>query len=292
MQAAILNDLTRCIGCEACVWACKEVNELPREDGAEELSATTWTTVEDHGPIHVRRNCMHCLEPACAEVCPVGALQKTPLGPVTYDESRCIGCRYCMVACPFGVPKYEWDSPLPRVQKCIMCFEKRLAEGREPACTAACPTGASIFGDRDDLIDEAHRRIRENPGRYVDHVYGQHEAGGTSVLYLSGVPFEELAFKDVLHGSPYPRLTWSIMSKLPHVVGVGAVALCGIWWITSRRDLLAQVESGEMTVEEAMNRMPPFGASKKEEQAGKVEGIAPRAEDGSESGDGGSRGQH
>jgi formate dehydrogenase iron-sulfur subunit len=239
MKAAILTDLTRCVGCEACVWACKEVNDLPRKDGAERLSATTWTVIERRNTIPIRRQCMHCLEPACVSVCPVAALQKTPEGPVVYAADRCIGCRYCMLGCPFGVPKYEWDDPLPLVRKCTMCFEKRIQEGKEPACTAACPAKATIFGDRDDLIQEARWRIAEHPERYVDHIYGLDEAGGTSVLYLSSVPFEELGFRVLGRDNPYPRLTWEVLSKLPNVVSVGGVLMFGIWWIIQRRMALA-----------------------------------------------------
>lgn len=201
---------------------------------------------------------MHCLDPACAAVCPVGALHKTAEGPVVYDQTRCIGCRYCMIACPFSIPKYEWDHPLPRVRKCIFCFEQRLNEGREPACTAACPTGAIRFGDREELIDEARHRLVDHPDRYVDHLYGIDEAGGTSVLYLSNVPFEALGFPTDLRGEPYPRLTWEILSKIPNVVGIAGVLLFGVWWITSRRQLLDKVRRGEMTIEQASNLKPPF----------------------------------
>lgn len=258
MKPAILTDLTKCIGCEACVWACKESNGLPREDGAAQLSATTWTAVERHRGVNVRRQCMHCLDPTCASVCPVKAFHKTPEGPVVYDETRCMGCRYCMIGCPFGVPRYEWSSPLPRVQKCQMCFATRLQEGRQPACTEACPTGATIFGDRDELLAEAHRRIEAEPERYVDHVYGETEAGGTSVLYLSAVPFAELGFAAAVSSDPYPRLTWDILSKLPNVVSVGGALLFGIWWITGRRETLEKVRRGEMTLAEAMQRKPPL----------------------------------
>jgi formate dehydrogenase iron-sulfur subunit len=259
MKPAILTDLTKCVGCEACVWACKEVNDLPRGDGAAKLSATTWTAVEHHGGVNVRRQCMHCLDPTCASVCPVGALHKSASGAVVYDADRCIGCRYCMLSCPFGIPKYEWDSPLPKVQKCILCAEKRLAEGRQPACTEACPTGATIFGDRDELLREAHRRIEAEPERYVDHVYGETEAGGTSVLYLSAVPFEEIGFAAGLDDEPYPRLTWEILAKLPNVVSIGGVALLGIWWISGRRDTLERARRGEITADEAKEMRPPLG---------------------------------
>lgn len=250
MAAGILTDLTRCIGCKACVWACKDINGLPREDGAARLSATTWTRVQRTASgVHVRRQCMHCLDPACASVCPVGALEKTPEGAVAYHADRCIGCRYCMVACPFGIPKYEWNEPHPVVGKCQMCHQERLLEGHPPACTSVCPTGATQFGERDALIEEARRRIRTEPDRYTDHIYGLREAGGTSVLYLSSIPFGQLGFKVNLQLDPYPRLTWNILSKLPNVVGVGGVLLVGIWWIIHRRMELGGPPTGEITME-------------------------------------------
>ncbi len=247
MKAAILTDLTRCKGCEACVWACKEQNKLPPDDGARKMSATSWTVIERRRGIPIRRQCMHCEEPACVSVCPVGALQKTAEGPVIYDASRCMGCRYCMVGCPFGVPTYEWDKPLPLVRKCIMCYDQRVKKGLEPACTAACPTGATIFGDREELVREAERRIAAAPDKYVDHIYGLHEAGGTSVLYLSDVPFAELGFRVIGHEDPYPRLTWDILSKLPNVVSVGGVLMFGIWWVLQRREALGHLPPEERT---------------------------------------------
>lgn len=256
MKPAILNDTTKCVGCGACVSACKEINELPAETSPRELSASTWTVVEKRRGVNTRRQCMHCLDPACVSVCPVQALQKTPEGPVIYDASRCIGCRYCMVGCPFGVPKYEWDNPLPKVQKCIMCFEKRIKEGKQPACTAACPTGATLFGDRDELIHEAQRRILDHPDKYVNHIYGIDEAGGTSVLYLSAVPFTDLGFKTDMQKAPYPHLTWNVLSKLPNVVSVGGVLLLGFWWLTKRKDVLEKVRAGEITMDEAREENP------------------------------------
>lgn len=261
-RPAMLIDLTRCIGCEACVWACKEANGLPRETGVARLSATTWSALERHRGVPVRRQCMHCLEPACASVCPVGALHKTAAGPVVYDPDRCIGCRYCMVGCPFGVPKYEWSSTRPTVKKCLFCYEKRVAEGRLPACAEACPTGATKFGDRDALLVEAHERMAAEPGRYVPRIYGEREAGGTSILYLSAVPFEELGFKTQLATDPYPGLSWQVLSKLPNVVSVGGALLAGIWWITSRRDTLEKARRGEITWDEAMKRKPPLVAER------------------------------
>ena len=239
MKVGILTDLTKCVGCEACVWACKDINELPRTDHAKSLSGATWTTIERHGGTNVRRHCMHCEDPACASVCPVAAFQKTPQGPVVYLPERCMGCRYCMIGCPFGIPKYEWDKPLPLVRKCIMCFDLRVKDGKQPACTSACPTGATIFGERDALILEARRRLQAEPGRYVDHVYGMTEAGGTSVLYISDVPFSKLGFRTDVKEDPYPKLTWNVLSKLPQVISIWGVTLFGIWWITSRREDVA-----------------------------------------------------
>jgi formate dehydrogenase iron-sulfur subunit len=238
MALGILTDVTRCVGCRACVYACKEINDLPRDD-AHMLNSGTWTVVEGRGGLNVRRQCMHCLDPACVSVCPVGALQKRPEGPVTYDESACMGCRYCMVACPYRVPKYEWDDPLPRMQKCILCFDQRVSRGKQPACTEACPAQATMFGERKDLIREARARIQRNPERYVDHIYGLEEAGGTSVLYLSSLPFARLGFPMKLEKQPYPRLIWSILSTIPDIVVTGGVVMLGLWWIINRRVELA-----------------------------------------------------
>jgi len=230
---ALLIDTTMCIGCNACQDACKKENHLA-EGEETKLSATAYTALEEHNGVYVRRMCQHCLEPTCVSVCPVGAFTKTPAGPVLYDEAKCIGCRYCIQACPFQVPKYEWGSTYPRVQKCRLCAE-RLERGLPTACAEACPTGATKFGDRDDLIKEAYERMKAEPGKYVDRIYGMQEVGGTSILYLSSVPFEELGFRTQLESSALPLLTWNALEKIPSVVSVGGVLLYGIWWITNRR---------------------------------------------------------
>ena len=261
MRMGILTDLTKCIGCQACVWACKEINELPG-DSAKKLSSTTWTSIEQRHGVNIRRQCMHCLDTTCVSVCPVAALEKTKDGPVIYHEDRCMGCRYCVMACPFEIPKYEWGSVLPKVQKCIMCYDKRVALGEQPACTEACPTGATIFGDRDELLDIAKHRIEENPDLYVDHIYGMHEAGGTSVLYLSDVPFEKLGFQSAATDVAYPKLTWQVLSQIPNVVGIGGVLMFGIWWIINRRITLEKVRNGEATEEEV------FGETARDESEG------------------------
>jgi len=270
MSKSILVDTTKCIGCGACATACKIVNKLPLDDpGAAKdlpanplseddlvtfaqshgevdgkLSATTLNVVQTHGGIYVRRFCMHCQEPTCVSVCPVGALYKTAAGPVVYDATRCMGCRYCMMACPFSVPRYEWKSALPKVKKCTMCA-LRQAKGLQPGCTAVCPAEASIFGDREVLLSQAEQRLREAPTKYFQHVYGREEVGGTSVLYLSGVPFEQLGLPAHLPGDPMPLLTYRVLSKIPNLVSLGGLLLGGIWWITSRREEVAKAESEE-----------------------------------------------
>jgi formate dehydrogenase iron-sulfur subunit len=242
MKFGLLIDTTKCIGCHGCTLACKEANDLPSDDDGKGLSATTWTTVEDRNGVHVRKQCMHCEDPACASVCPVGALRKTDVGPVVYDETKCIGCRYCMVACPFGIPRYEWNKPVPRMRKCIMCYENAVKHGKPTACASVCPTGATLFGERAALLTEAERRLREEPARYWQQIYGAREAGGTSVLYLAGQDFAKLGFKTTLRTEAYPQLTWSVLSRLPNVVSVAGVGLAGVWWIMNRRDEVASAE--------------------------------------------------
>lgn len=254
MSYAILTDLTKCIGCEACTLACKEINGLPAGGGRDHLSATTWTAIERRDGVNIRRQCFHCEQPTCVSVCPVAALQKTAEGPVIYLEDRCMGCRYCVLACPFEIPKYEWDARLPKVQKCIMCYDKRVKEGKQPACTSVCPTGATIFGERAELLEVARQRIRTNPDLYLNHIYGEHEAGGTSVLYLSDVPFEQLGFKAARADMAYPMLTWQILSQIPSIVSVGGVAMFGIWWIINRRIKLEQMRNAEALEEPEANR--------------------------------------
>jgi formate dehydrogenase iron-sulfur subunit len=233
---SMLIDIARCLGCRSCEAACKQARGFPPGESAD-LSPTAWTIVRTRtlrtpkphltlgdamaGQRGVKVQCMHCLEPSCASACPVGALRKTAAGPVTYDATRCIGCRYCMVACPFGIPTYEWDRPLPVVAKCTMCAD-RLAKGQEPACVGACPVQALTFGTRTAMLAEAARRINETPARYVPAIYGRTEVGGTSVLYISDVPFEDLGLPVVVR-EPLPAYTWKALGKVPGlVVALGA----------------------------------------------------------------------
>ncbi len=240
MKAAILTDTTKCIGCRECVIACKREYDLeqglPREwnlyDG---LSARNWTSIIDKPDgLFVRKQCRHCLDPACVASCPVGALIKTKEGPVTYESDICMGCRYCMMACPYGIPRYDWDQTAPYVRKCILCHP-RVVKGKQPACTEACPTQATIFGDRDELLAEAHRRINENPGKYVPRVWGEDQVGGTSVLYISDHDLSFLTYGQEYGEKPVPERTKLAMNAVPFAfAGMGA-AMGILNWVIGRR---------------------------------------------------------
>lgn len=242
LAKAMLIDITKCIGCRLCEQACKQIHHFP-EEHEPVLSATALTVVEERGDKFVRRGCMHCQDPACASACPVGALKKTALGPVVYDAGKCIGCRYCMLACPFQVPRYEWTKLAPYMKKCDMCAE-RVAAGGITKCAEVCPTGATIFGGRDELLAEAQKRIRENPA-YVNHIYGSEEVGGTSVFFLSDVAFEKLGFVTPPINQPMPVLTAGALSEVPTVVMVGCGVLSALYWITQRRREVAAAEATE-----------------------------------------------
>jgi len=242
----ILNDVTRCIGCEECVAACKEINSLPAEDppprvghSRSGLTATRWTSIVRRPEgANVRVQCRHCREPACVSVCPVGALQKTPEGPVTYDRSVCIGCRYCKMGCPYGIPQYEWNALNPSVRKCILCYEK-LASGEadRPACVGECPMEATTFGSREAMVAEARRRIAAEPDRYIDHIWGEHEVGGSSVLYISQIDLSFLAWQDPkwLDQGALPDLRWAALRKVPAEFICAGALMTGIWWVIDRR---------------------------------------------------------
>jgi len=238
---AILTDTTLCTGCEACVAACKQTYGLGKDQprrwkrSIDDLSSTRHTTIlRLPGGLNVRQQCRHCQQPACASACIVGALRKTPEGPVVYDPKRCMGCRYCMVACPFGIPRYDWESAAPTIRKCSMCYERLTGGAAMPACIESCPQKATIFGSLDEMRKVAHDRLGANP-RYVQKVYGEKEIGGTSVLYISDRPLDFLGWKADMGDTPLPALTWAAMSKVPGTaVGVGALATA-VYWIIGRR---------------------------------------------------------
>ena len=260
-----LIDITKCTGCRACQVACKSWNDKDGEDTETQdylgfqnpaaLSAKTLTLISSHeipndkapgglNYLFAMRRCLHCLEPACVSGCPTTALYRQPDGPVSYNADKCIGCRYCMWACPWGVPTAEWDSLAPKINKCTHCADRcdqpaptmrngatlseehrteHLQKMTIPACVKACPSDALRFGTREEMLDEAHRRMAARPEKYVDHIYGEKEAGGTSVLYLSSVPFEKLGFP-TLTDKPYPGFTSKALHAVPPaVMAVGAV---------------------------------------------------------------------
>lgn len=244
MMKAILCDVTRCKACDKCVQACVETNALAdalpakrsRPDG---LSSRRLVSVVEVAPdTYARKSCLHCLSPACVDACLVGAIRKTPEGPVAYDAGKCIGCRYCMLACPLGIPRYEWDQTLPSVIKCTMCAD-RIQDNKVPACVEACPHDALSFGDRDAMLAEAHRRIEAAPSRYVPHVYGENDMGGTCVLYVSSVSLHALGWPDAIGGESLASFTWPVISKTPIVALSVCAGLSALTWIIRRRDQMA-----------------------------------------------------
>jgi len=238
----LLYDATLCIGCKACVVACQEASHLPPDTGAsngrylapDDLNARTRNIIKlapvvDGESSYVKRQCMHCIDPACVTACMMGALKKREHGIVSWEGEKCVGCRYCQVACPFNIPKFEWTSDggfyNPRIVKCELCRE-RLADGLEPACTTVCPRKAVIFGTREALLTDAKRRLAAHPDRYIPKVYGEHEGGGTQVLYLSHLPFDRIGLP-ALGDAPVPELVRKVQGTI-YKGFVAPVALYGV----------------------------------------------------------------
>jgi formate dehydrogenase iron-sulfur subunit len=237
----ILVDTTRCIGCRRCEKACAEVNGLPIPDIAEsknedllkerrKTSDTQYTVINkfetEKGTIFVPRRCMHCNQPGCAAACLVKAMKKRPTGHVTWD-SNCIGCRLCMISCPFDIPQFEYNKAMPRIQKCNLCYD-RFKKGVLPGCVEACPTGALMSGSRRQILEEGKKRIADNPDKYIDHIYGEYEVGGTSHLYLSAVPFEQIGFRKDLGTVAYPEYSTGFLFAVPFVFVLWPLAMLGI----------------------------------------------------------------
>lgn len=247
----ILVDVTRCSGCEQCVGACVSANKLDPQQAqidririADGLSANRLSTlIKLPGGRFVRKSCMHCLEPSCVSACLVGGITKTADGPVVYDPDKCIGCRYCMLACPFHIPRYEWDSTHPYMVKCMMCFE-RIKDNGLPACVQACPNQVLQFGNRSELLEEAHQRIAQNPTRYKNHVWGEKEYGGTSVMYISDVDLDALDWPH-LEALAIPELTEPLISKTPVIALSVAGSILGLNWIIGRRMKLTSARKAD-----------------------------------------------
>lgn len=239
---SILVDVTKCIGCGACTEACQKSNTQPAHQ-ARCLDDQTFTYLMDRGnDVYVRRLCMHCEQPSCASACPVAALTKSAEGPVVYDASKCMGCRYCMVACPFSVPTYEWHSAMPRVRKCQMCSHRGE---KGPACAEACPTGATTTGEREAMLAEARSRVANDPKTYYQRIYGATEAGGTDVFFIGPKDPVALGLPNVKAEGPLPQLTWQALKHVPDVVMYGGVVLGGLFWLTKRKEEVARAEKSE-----------------------------------------------
>jgi Fe-S-cluster-containing dehydrogenase component len=252
----MLYDTTLCIGCKACVVACADANDLPRDQRNDPLYQAPGSLNDQTKNIiklyqdgdrrsYMKAQCMHCLDPSCANACMIGSYQKREFGIVTWDPAKCIGCRYCQIACPYDIPKFEWDERTPRLVKCEMCHH-RVIEGGEPACCEVCPRGAVIYGKYTDLLEEAHRRLRDHPGKYVDRIYGEVEGGGTQVLYLSHVPFEHLGLPQLgeeADGKLTREIQHGIYKGFIAPVALYAV-LGGVMIRNRRREKKAQQQTG------------------------------------------------
>lgn len=232
----LLYDSYRCIGCRLCELVCAETHNLPVPKGKlkagilRKNSETQRTVINkfatSKGDVPVKKQCMHCNEPACAAACLTQAMHKTKEGPVIWRSEKCMGCRFCMVSCPFDIPKFEYHSANPKIQKCDMCYD-RITKGGIPACAEACGD-ALLFGPRSLLIAEARRRIAENPKDYVDQIYGEYVAGGTGFLHIGPVPFKELGMNTELQNSSYPALTKGFLYSVPAVFVLLPTVLLGI----------------------------------------------------------------
>lgn len=235
--SGVLYDSTRCVGCQTCESSCAEANGLPApadtiEAGVIRKTDESHRTVvnsynSSKGEAFVKKQCMHCNEPACTAACLTQAMYKTKEGPVIWRGDKCMGCRYCMVSCPFDAPKFEYHSANPKIEKCTMCYS-RIGEGKIPACVETCPAEALTYGTRRELLKEARKRIVENPDTYEDHIYGEHEAGGTGFLYLSAVPFNELGFSTTLQNKSYPELSKGFLYSVPTIFVLWPAILLGI----------------------------------------------------------------
>ncbi|EKO37972.1 MAG: Fe-S-cluster-containing hydrogenase subunit [Solidesulfovibrio magneticus str. Maddingley MBC34] len=283
----VLFDASRCIGCRKCEAACNQVNDLPKPakafddltvlDVKRRTDAKSYTIVNkyvpDAGkpPVFRKIQCNHCMEPACASACFVAAFKKSETGAVVYDPDVCVGCRYCMVACPFNIPAYEYDKAFtPRVMKCTMC-QPRLLEGKLPGCVEACPKEALIFGKRRELLNIAWDRIGGNPGRYVEHVYGEREMGGTSWLTIAPKPsFAAIGMDETLGTTSAPELTSGALAAVPAVAGIWPVLLTGLYAISKRKEKIAESEK-QAAVAAAIAKASADAEAKLSEELGKAE---------------------
>jgi len=266
-QMGLLVDTTECIGCRKCEYACARANHIGNQqlEHYEDTAAfeqprrmvhDAYTVVNRYPnpdkperPIYVKVQCMHCQRPACVSACIVGALHQETNGSVSYDAWKCIGCRYCMLACPFEVPTYEYHKVLtPVVSKCNFCYDEFQMKGKIPACAEMCPPNCLTYGNRADLLAMAHEKIAAHPGRYVDHVYGETEAGGTAWLYLTSRPITELGLL-ALPDKPVPQLTETLQHGI-FKYGLPPMLLFGVL-ATAMKVFKPENETGENPSSEA-----------------------------------------
>ena len=287
----MLFDSTLCVGCKACVSKCKEVNEMPptvmdgqlQYDSASDLSPETLNVIKIYsdgsakvkdsvvdGFAFEKRSCMHCVDPGCVSVCPVTAMRHDPItGIVTYHADACIGCRNCTMGCPYNVPQFEYDNPFGQIQKCQMCNQagvERIDNGQMTGCAEVCPTGATLFGTRDALMEEAKRRMTLKPGEiynyprgdlsnpysshekavpeYQQHIWGEKEAGGTNVLHISAIPFDKMGMPPLQERS-YASISEGVQHTLYNFFALPAVALAGLTYMVRRNTSDGDHDGGE-----------------------------------------------
>lgn len=260
MGKGVLVDITKCTGCGKCVIACKirngqdfRLDETSRGENAI-LNDTNWTVISSQRAMHegatkrrsVKLQCFHCIDPACASACMSKAIIKTAQGSVVYDPKLCVGCRYCMLACPFSIPKYEWDKVLPSITKCDFCYTE-TANGNKPACVDVCPPVALVFGEREELLKIAKERLAQKD-KYIKHIFGETEAGGTQWLYITDVPFNLLGFKDNIKEVPLPYYTDRFMKYTPTIFLVGGLFFSLLSFYTKRCQEVALAEKKENQV--------------------------------------------
>ena len=263
----VVVDLTRCVGCRSCEAACNKEQGLPepaepfddfsvfehmhhgqkrRTDEAHYTVVNKYEVPQLDHPLFRKMQCNHCNEPACLTSCFVNAYTKTPQGAVIYNPKVCVGCRTCMIACPFYIPTFKYSSAFsPRIMKCIFCYDTRLKDGKPPACVEACPQEALTFGKRIDMLEVAHQRIRMEPGKYIDHVYGEHEAGGTSWMYISPVPFDEVGLDTSVTREPILNYVKGFLAIVPMVLTIWPALFAGFHLLATRKDRIKESQTDE-----------------------------------------------
>lgn len=294
----VLHDMSRCIGCRQCEKGCNKVNNLPAPavpfenhevtHTARRTSPTAWTVVNrydlgDNEFVFRKVQCFHCNDPACASSCFTKCYTKNPDGSVTYNGDQCVGCRYCMVACPFYIPTFQYEEAFdPLIKKCTFCSE-RLKEGKLPGCVEACPMDALTFGRRKDLIRIAHKRIAENPEKYLDYVYGEADAGGTAWMVImpkpKGTPqispnnateahsaMKKVGLDTHLGTQPMGELTYGALGTVPMIIAFWPVLFAGAYGMTKRREAMARANHERISAEERQKAMDAVVASIEKEQ--------------------------